>query len=69
MRRPIGTSGVGRSVIRTPRTSPGQTASLVRPLVEAVGVHAMAAKRVNADDATVPVLDPDAADKIKTGRL
>ena len=40
-----------------------------RPLVEAVGVHALAAERVSADDATVPVLDPDAADKIKTGRL
>jgi hypothetical protein len=32
-------------------------------------VHALAAERVSADDATVPVLDPDAADKIKTGRL
>src|SRR5271167_4857116 len=36
----------------------GQTARLVRPLVEAVGAHVMAAERVHADDTTVPVLDP-----------
>jgi transposase len=46
----------------------GQTARLVRPLVEAVGVHVMAAERVHADDTTVPVLDPGRG-KTKTGRL
>lgn len=39
----------------------GQTARLMRPLVEAVGVHVMSAERVHADDTTVPVLDPAAA--------
>jgi transposase len=46
----------------------GQTARLVRPLVEAVGAHVMAAERVHADDTTVPVLDPGRG-KTKTGRL
>jgi transposase len=46
----------------------GQTARLVRPLVEAVGGHVMAAERVHADDTTVPVLDPGRG-KTKTGRL
>jgi transposase len=46
----------------------GQTAWLVRPLVEAVGAHVMAADRVHADDTTVPVLDPGRG-KTKTGRL
>jgi transposase len=46
----------------------GQTARLVRPLVEAVGAHVMAAERVHADDTTVPVLDPGGG-KTKTGRL
>ena len=46
----------------------GQTARLVRPLVEAVGTHVMAAERVHADDTTVPVLDPGGG-KTKTGRL
>ncbi len=46
----------------------GQTASLMRPLVEAVGAHVMAAERVHADDTTVPVLDPGRG-KTKTGRL
>jgi len=46
----------------------GQTARLVRPLVEAVGVHVMAAERVHADDTMVPVLDPGRG-KTKTGRL
>ncbi len=46
----------------------GQTARLVRPLVEAVGTHVMAAERVHADDTTVPVLDPGRG-KTKTGRL
>jgi len=46
----------------------GQTATLVRPLVDAVGAHVMAADRVHADDTTVPVLDPGRG-KTKTGRL
>ena len=46
----------------------GQTARLLRPLVDAVGVHVMAAERVHADDTTVPVLDPGRG-KTKTGRL
>jgi transposase len=46
----------------------GQSAALVRPLVEAVGTHVMAAERVHADDTTVPVLDPGRG-KTKTGRL
>jgi len=46
----------------------GQTARLMRPLVEAVGAHVMSAERVHADDTTVPVLDPGRG-KTKTGRL
>src|ERR1700722_15717375 len=46
----------------------GQTAALMRPLVEAVGAHVMAADRLHADDTTVPVLDPGRV-KTKTGRL
>ena len=46
----------------------GQTAALMRPLVDAVGAHVMAAERVHADDTTVPVLDPGRG-KTKTGRL
>ena len=46
----------------------GQTAALVRPLVDAVAAHVMAAERVHADDTTVPVLDPGRG-KTKTGRL
>jgi transposase len=46
----------------------GQTARLMRPLVEAVGAHVMAADRVHADDTTVPVLDPGRG-RTKTGRL
>jgi transposase len=46
----------------------GQTARLVRPLVEALGAHVMAAARVHADDTTVPVLDPGRGNT-KTGRL
>jgi transposase len=46
----------------------GQTARLMRPLVEAVGLHVMSAERVHADDTTVPVLDPGHG-KTKTGRL
>jgi transposase len=46
----------------------GQSARLVRPLVDAVGAHVMAADRVHADDTTVPVLDPGRG-TTKTGRL
>jgi transposase len=46
----------------------GQTARLMRPLVDAVGMHVMAADRVHADDTTVPVLDPGRG-RTKTGRL
>ena len=46
----------------------GQSARLMRPLVDAVGMHVMSAERVHADDTTVPVLDPGRG-KTKTGRL
>ena len=46
----------------------GQSAHLLRPLVDAVGSHVMAADRVFADDTTVPVLDPGRG-STKTGRL
>ena len=46
----------------------GQSARLLRPLVDAVGSHVMAADRVFADDTTVPVLDPGRG-STKTGRL
>jgi transposase len=46
----------------------GQSARLVRPLVEAIGTHVMSAERVHADDTPVPVLDPGRG-KTKTGRL
>ena len=46
----------------------GQTAALLRPLIDAAGAHVMAAERVHADDTTVPVLDPGRG-KTRTGRL
>lgn len=46
----------------------GQSAVLMRPLVDAVGAHVMSAERVHADDTTVPVLDPGRG-KTRTGRL
>jgi transposase len=46
----------------------GQSAQLLRPLVDAVGAHVMTAERVHADDTTVPVLDPGRG-TTKTGRL
>jgi transposase len=46
----------------------GQSAALLRPLVDAVGVHVMSAERIHADDTTVPVLSPGNG-KTKTGRL
>jgi hypothetical protein len=46
----------------------GQSARRLRPLVDAVGAHVMAADRVHADDTTVPVLDSGRG-STKTGRL
>lgn len=46
----------------------GQSARLLRPLVDAVGAHVMTAERVHADDTTVPVLDPGRG-ATRTGRL
>jgi transposase len=46
----------------------GQSAGLLRPLVNAVSAHVMAADRIFADDTTVPVLDPGRG-STKTGRL
>ncbi len=46
----------------------GQTARLMRPLIDAIGSHVMTADRVHADDTTVPVLDPGRGNT-KTGRL
>lgn len=45
----------------------GQTARLMRPLVDAVGAHVMVTERVHADDTMVPVLDPGRG-RTKTGR-
>jgi len=46
----------------------GQSAALLRPLVDALGAHVMAAERLHADDTTVLVLAPGLG-KTKTGRL
>lgn len=46
----------------------GKMAALLRPLVEAVGKHVMAADKLHADDTPVPVLAPGTG-KTKTGRL
>ena len=46
----------------------GKMAALLRPLVEAVGNHVMAADKLHADDTPVPVLAPGTG-KTKTGRL
>jgi transposase len=46
----------------------GQSAVLLRPLVDALGRHVLAGDRVHADDTPVPVLAPGAG-KTKTGRL
>jgi transposase len=45
----------------------GKTAALVRPLVEAIESHVMAAERLHADDTPVPVLAPGTG-KTRTGR-
>jgi len=46
----------------------GAISKLVQPLVEAIGRHVIEAKKIHADDTTVPVLDPGRG-KTKTGRL
>jgi transposase len=46
----------------------GQSASLLRPLVDAVGRHVMAGSSIHTDDTPVPVLDPGRG-RTKTGRL
>src|ERR1700712_5526063 len=46
----------------------GQTARLMRPLVDVVGAHVMAADKVPAVASTVPVLEPGLG-KSSTGRL
>lgn len=46
----------------------GQSAALLRPLIDALGRHVMAGERVHADDTPVPVLAPGAG-KTRTGRL
>lgn len=46
----------------------GQSANLLRPLVDALAQHVLAGDRVHADDTPVPVLAPGAG-KTKTGRL
>jgi transposase len=46
----------------------GASSSLLRPLVEAIRRHVMAANKIHADDTPVPVLAPGNG-KTKTGRL
>ncbi len=46
----------------------GQTARLVRPLVDALARHVMAGERVHADGTVVPVLEPGLG-KIRIARL
>ncbi len=46
----------------------GKAASLMRPLLDALARHVMAAERLHADDTPVPVLAPGAG-RTKTGRL
>jgi len=46
----------------------GQSAALLRPLLDALARHVLAGDRVHADDTPVPVLAPGAG-KTKTGRL
>jgi transposase len=46
----------------------GSTSGLLRPLVEAIRQHVMAAGKIHADDTPVPVLAPGNS-KTKTGRL
>jgi len=44
------------------------SSALLKPLVEAIGRHVTAARKVHADDTPVPVLDPGRG-KTKSGRL
>ncbi len=46
----------------------GQSAALLRPLVDALERHVMAGERLHADDTPVPVLAPGTG-KTSTGRL
>ena len=46
----------------------GKTAGLLRPLVDAIAAHVMAADKLHADDTPVPVLDPGRG-RTGTGRL
>ena len=46
----------------------GKAAGLLRPLVDAIAAHVMAADKLHADDTPVPVLDPGRG-RTKTGRL
>ena len=46
----------------------GQSASLLRPLVDAVGRHVLAGGSIHTDDTPVPVLDPGRG-RTKTGQL
>ncbi len=46
----------------------GQSARLLRPLVDALGRHVMAGERVHADDTVVPVLEPGLG-RTRTARL
>lgn len=46
----------------------GSTSGLLRPLVDAIGQHVMAAAKIHADDTPVPVLAPGNG-KTRTGRL
>ena len=46
----------------------GQSAALLRPLVDALGRHVLDGDRVHGDDTPVPVLEPGAG-RTRTGRL
>lgn len=46
----------------------GQTAALIRPLIDAIAQHVMTGERVHADDTVVPVLEPGLG-RTRTGRL
>jgi transposase len=46
----------------------GQTAALLRPLVEALARHVLSGERLHADDTVVPVLAPGLG-RTKTGRV
>ena len=46
----------------------GQTARLVRPLIDALARHVMSGERVHADDTVVPVLEPGLG-RTRTARL